>query len=186
MRLLAKPYTECVGRSTTPLRAPSALLVATFTAPFLVLTLALAPAFLHSGASAFSDSQMIGRFVWAIVAGAAMITPFLWILGGLIWIFAHGLRRNGPLAAIIAALTVSTIGVLFSNGSPILQGPSGSFFSANGVDIIVDGTFNLAGWLQIGESILLVGLAVMMTGLLIWVIAYKGSPVRPSRDMQDR
>lgn len=100
--------------------------------------------------------------------------------------FAHGLQRNGPFAAIVAAFTVSTIGVLFSNTSLILPRPSGSSFSANGVDIIVDGTLTLAGWLQIGETILLVGLAAMLTGLMIWAIAYKGRPVRPSRDMQER
>lgn len=160
------------------------MLAGTFAAPFLVLLIMLIPGLFTSLDQPFSLSGFLPMFGGLVLAGAAIVAPFLWIGGGIIWMFAHGLRKNGPVAAAIAAFAVSVVATLFWNASMILPGPQGSSFSANGVDIIVDGTLTLAGWLQIGVSILQVGLGAVLTALLIWIIAYKGRPVRPPRGMK--
>ncbi|MEL6567756.1 MAG: hypothetical protein AAFQ22_05005 [Pseudomonadota bacterium] len=184
MIFLPKPYSAYVGRSTTPFRAVLALLAANFVAPLLVLLVMLVPGLFSPLDQPFSLSGFLPIFGGLVLAGAAIVAPFLWIGGGIIWMFAHGLRKNGPVAAGIAAFAVSVVGTLFWNASMILPGPLGSSFSANGVDIIVDGTLTLAGWMQIGVSILKVGLGAVLSALLIWIIAYKGRPVRPPRDME--
>lgn len=163
--MLPKPYSEYVGRSTTPLRAILALLAGNILVPFLGGLISLTPGvFQLWGGGTLSIGEVMLLLGWFTLVGAMIVAPFLWIGGGLLWMFAHGLRKNGPLAAISSASVVSTVGVFVLYSS--LTSP-------------LKPAFTLSEWLSIGWSALLINLAACLTSLVIWAIAYKGRPKRP-------
>lgn len=165
--MLPKPYSEYVGRSTTPLRAILALLAGNILAPFLVGIIYLAP----NGFQLRAEGMLsIGEFLmplgWFTLVGTIFVAPFLWVGGGLLWMFAHGMRKNGPIAAISSAIVVSTVGVFVLYRSLTLPWKP---------------ALTSSEWLNIGWSALLINLAACLTSLVIWAIAYRGRPKRPTK-----
>ncbi|MEM9738853.1 MAG: hypothetical protein AAF829_03225 [Pseudomonadota bacterium] len=165
--ILPKPYADYVGRSTTPLRAIFALLVANLAVPLVITGTMFIPAWVTGNADwdTWSANAQQFRSVWML--GAAFAAPFIWIIGGVVWMVAHGTRKNGPAAALLAGGGVASffgalVALLSSVGSdPSLQDALGAFLSL--VFLFLFGAFGAA---------------------IVWIVAYKARPVRPSRGME--
>jgi len=92
--------------------------------------------------------------------------PFLWIIGGVIWMVAHGIHQNGPIAALLAG-----------SGATFICGAFITLLASGGSDSSLAGAFS--------GFVLLAALSAFgaLGAAIVWIIAYKGRPVRRSYGM---